>query len=115
MHLLVVSVACNPGYPLAVEPEVIRVPSLSLRVRRKQNRTLPTPRVPSPENVVGLRELDLLVGDDLDSIALRVAEFEAAGRKSIDIQFLQAALDSIEIVDNEPEVAVAVASVDIPF
>ena len=63
---------------------------------------------PRFSNVVGLGELDLLIGNDLNTVPLRVVEGEPTRRGRLDIHCFETLLDEARIVSDEPEVAVVV-------
>ncbi len=60
--------------------------------------------------MVGLRELDVLVGYDLHAIAPRVPEVEAPGRDAVGVGRFESPLDRVAVVHDETEVAVVVGA-----
>lgn len=62
------------------------------------------------ENMLCFRELDILVGNDLEAIPPRIVEVESTGRNPLDITFVKPSLDDGRIINNKADVTVGITS-----
>src|SRR6476646_8981693 len=60
------------------------------------------------QNVRRLRELNVVVADDLDAVAPRIAEVEERPRQCFDARLGQCLANGLLVVDDEPKVATVV-------